>query len=150
MVMIEMEYDFPAEVHFACEKCARCCGDTEDTVRHVLLLKTEAEKISNQTSKDIHEFAEEVYGFEPYIYEMKKTKRKCCFLENNRCTIYDTRPIICKFYPFELKNLGNDKYSFLFTTKCNGIKHGPNLEKTFFEGLFNVALKAMDENAKSD
>ncbi|MDG6222268.1 MAG: YkgJ family cysteine cluster protein [Candidatus Bathyarchaeota archaeon] len=145
-----MEYYFPESARFVCEKCGRCCGDTEDTIRHVLLLKSEAEKISKETSQEIREFAHEVNGFEPYIYEIKKTETegKCLFLEYNRCTIYEIRPIICRFYPFELKNLGKDKYSFLFTTKCKGIGQGPNLKKDFFEGLFMLVTKVMDEDAK--
>ena len=145
-----MEYDFPKDARFICEKCARCCGDTEDTVRHVLLLKTEAEKISNKMTKQIEEFADEIFGFEPYIYELKKTEAdgKCIFLDKKRCTIYDIRPLICRFYPFELKNLGNNDYSFLFTTKCEGIGQGPILEKHFFDFLFNLATKAMDKDLK--
>jgi len=147
-----MEYDFPEGACFVCEKCGRCCGDTEDTVRHVLLLKTEAEKISKETSQEIEEFTQQVYGFEPYIYEMKKTENegKCLFLENNRCTIYEKRPIICRFYPFELNNLGNEQYSFSFTTKCKGIGQGLHLKKNFFADLFRVATKTMDEDSKSD
>lgn len=139
-------------MNFDCSMCARCCGDTEDTVRHVLLLKTEAEKIAKKTSQDIQAFAKEVYGFEPYCYEMKKTETegKCFFLENNRCRIYDVRPIICRFYPFELKNLGNDSYLFLFTTKCSGIGKGPRMEREFFEHLFKVASDAMDNDAQAE
>ena len=146
-----MEFEFPEDARFVCEKCGRCCGDTEDTVRHVLLLKTEAEKISEQISLDIHEFAQEVYGFEPYIYEIKKTETegKCLFLKNNQCIIYEFRPIICRFYPFELKNLGNNKYLFLFTTKCKGIGQGPKLGNPFFDFLFQIANSAMDEDSKS-
>jgi len=144
-----MEFDFPEDVGFVCEKCGRCCGDTEDTVRHILLLKTEAEKISKETSQKIEEFTQQVYGFEPYVYEMKKTKNeeKCLFLENNRCTIYEIRPLICRFYPFELKNLGNDKYLFSFTIKCKGIGQGPHLEKNFFADLFKIATKAINADS---
>ena len=145
-----MEFEYPKNVGFICNLCGRCCGDTEDTTRHVLLLKTEAEQIAKEASRDIQEFAKEVFGFEPYIYEMKKTetKGKCFFLENNRCTIYNIRPIICRFYPFELKNLGNNDYIFSYTPKCNGIGKGPILERVFFEKLFNRATDAMDENSK--
>ena len=147
-----MDFEFPEDVRFVCEKCGRCCGDTEDTVRHVLLLKTEAEKISEQTSLDIHEFAQEVYGFEPYIYEMKKTEPdgKCFFLKDNRCTIYEIRPIICRFYPFELKNLGNKSYLFSYTPKCPGIGKGPRIEKEFFDQLFKVATDAMDNDCRPE
>ena len=146
---MKAEFEFPKDVNFVCSKCALCCGDTEDTVRHVLLLETEAETIAKETSQDIKAFTEEVYGFEPYRYEMKKTEAvgKCFFLENNRCTIYEIRPIICRFYPFELKNLGNENYLFLFTTKCSGIGKGPRLEREFFEQLFKVAADAMDNDS---
>lgn len=147
-----MEYEFPADVSFVCEKCARCCGDTEDTVRHVLLLQTEAERISEVTGKEIDAFAFEVYGFEPYVYELNKTETedKCSFLVNDRCTIYDVRPVVCRFYPFELINLGNDKYLFSFTNKCHGIGKGTKLEVAFFERLFGIASKAMNQDSKTD
>jgi Fe-S-cluster containining protein len=83
---------------------------------------------------------------------MKKTESdgKCVFLDDSRCTVYEIRPVICRFYPFELKNLGNDQYSFSFTTKCEGIGEGSQLGKNFFANLFRVATQAMDEDSKSD
>ena len=146
-----MEYQFPEDVSFACEKCAQCCGDTEDTIRHVLLLKSEAERISKKTGKEICEFAIEVSGFEPYIYEIKKpeTVGKCCFLVNSKCTIYEARPIICRFYPFELINLGDENYLFSFTTKCPGIGKGSNLERAFFEKLFCIVSDAMNQDSRT-
>ena len=146
------EFEFPKDVNFGCCKCARCCGDTEDTVRHVLLLETEAERIAEETSQDVKAFAEEVFGFEPYIYEVKKTDAdgKCFFLVDNRCSIYETRPIICRFYPFELKNLGNSSFLFSYTTKCPGIGKGTLMEKEFFVQLFKVATDAMDNDSRPE
>ena len=132
------EFKYPKDVGFVCSQCALCCGDTEDTVRHVLLLKTDAQRISNETLLDCHEFAETVSGFEPYIYEMKKTSEgQCFFLKNDRCAVYEIRPLICRFYPFELKNLGNNKYQFSYTNKCPSIGKGPHLKRAFFENLFS-------------
>ena len=152
MHMLNEKFEFPNDVNFVCSKCASCCGDTEDTVRHVLLLETESEKIAKQTSQDIQAFAKEVFGFEPYCYEMKKTETdgKCLFLKDNRCTIYEIRPIICKFYPFELKNLGNENYLFSYTTKCPGMGKGSGLEREFFDQLFKVATYAMDNDSRPE
>lgn len=137
-------FDYPKRVGFACNRCGRCCGDTEDTVRHVLLLKSDTNRISKETSLDVHEFADEIVGFEPYIYEMKKPEDgKCFFLKNNRCTIYEFRPLICRFYPFELRNLGNDRYSFAYTNDCPGIGNSSHLDKIFFEGLFRKAMECI-------
>ena len=143
-------FEYPKNVGFVCKRCAQCCGDTEDTVRHVLLLKTDAQRISKETLLDSHEFAKDVSGFEPYIYEMKKTSGgKCFFLKNNRCTIYEIRPLICRFYPFELKNLGNNNYHFSYTNKCPGIGNGPHLKRVFFENLFSTVTDAMEENTET-
>ncbi|MCW4015507.1 MAG: YkgJ family cysteine cluster protein [Candidatus Bathyarchaeota archaeon] len=140
-------FEYPKDVGFVCNGCAQCCGDTEDTVRCILLLKTDAERISNKTLLDINEFAEQVSGCEPYIYKMKKPEDgKCFFLENNRCTIYEIRPLICRFYPFKLDNLGNNRYIFSYTNKCEGIGKGPHHKKVFFENLFNEATNAIDES----
>jgi Fe-S-cluster containining protein len=109
----------------------------------------DAERISNKTLLSIHEFAEQVPNCEPYSYQMRKPEDgKCFFLENNRCTIYEIRPLICRFYPFQLENLRNNRYSFSYTNKCEGTGKGPHHKKEFFEDLFNKATKAMEENSK--
>ena len=137
-------FEYPKNVSFICSQCGRCCGDTEDIVRHILLLKIDVASISNKLLLRDQEFAEEISGFEPYIYEMKKTAAgKCIFLENNICTIYEIRPLICRFYPFQLKNLGNNRYSFSYTSKCMGIGKGSRQKRTFFENLFIQVTNAM-------
>lgn len=138
MLGIEVSFDYPRRVCFQCLRCALCCGDTETRVRHVLLLKREAELISEVTSRSIDAFATEVEGREPYVYEMRKTRKegKCIFLEDNRCDIYLSRPLICRFYPFELRLTSNRRQEFRYTEECPGIgRDGQPLEKGFFESL---------------
>lgn len=142
-----MEFDYPKNIHFKCERCALCCGDTKDRVRSILLLKIEAERISKKTLKDVSEFAEKIEGFKPYIYWMKKTENeKCMFLKGNSCTIYNIRPLICIFYPFELKEIGGKSYTFVYTEECPAIGKGPQLKRSYFERLFKKCMKTMKEN----
>ncbi len=78
---------------------------------------------------------------------MKKGKDgKCFFLKNNQCSIYKFRPLICRFYPFQLKNLGNSRYSFSYTNNCPGIEKGPQHNIRFFESLFKIFTNTMEEN----
>ncbi len=92
-------------------------------------------------------FAEEVRGFEPYVYVMRKNDDgKCIFLEENLCAIYDVRPLICRFYPFELKQVSNGVYAFAYTEECPGIGRGHLLKRSFFEELFKRFIKLMAEN----
>jgi len=91
------------------------------------------------------EFAEKAEGFEPYIYKMKKTlDGKCVFLKDSSCSIYAKRPLVCRFYPFELKNMGNNRYTFICTEECPAIGKGPLLRRSYFERLFkNLTRLAM-------
>jgi Fe-S-cluster containining protein len=135
-----MSFNYPTAVHFQCTKCGICCGDTKEKTRHILLLKTEAEQIATATSQPISQFTAKIKKKAPYSYEMKKTKDgKCIFLENNRCTIYAARPLICRFYPFELKIAHGGKHTFLYTLECPGINKGPMLSKNYFRKLLRLA-----------
>ncbi len=144
-----MSFEYSKCVHFVCEHCAVCCGDTEERVRQILLLRMEAERISRNTSKNIDAFAEKIEGFKPYAYRMKKTREgKCIFLKDNLCIIYEMRPLICRFYPFQLENKGNNKFAFTYTNECPGIGKGPRLKRSFFEKLFKESAKIMTINEK--
>jgi Fe-S-cluster containining protein len=108
----------------------------------------EAERIAKETSKNIWDFAEKVEGAQPYVYLMRKTAEgKCVFLKEGLCSIYRIRPLICKFYPFQLENGKNGKFKFTYTNECPNIGKGPKLTRRFFERLFQEFMKVMEENA---
>jgi Fe-S-cluster containining protein len=146
-----VNFDYPTAVRFHCTKCGICCGDTKEKTRHILLLKTEAEQIAKTTMQPIFKFAVKIEGKEPYSYEMKKRENgKCVFLENNRCTVYALRPLICRFYPFELKVMHNKKPMFLYTEECPGINKGQLLNKDYFRKMFRLARTKFRLSAVSD
>ena len=96
------------------------------------------------------EFAKKVEEFEPYAYRMIKTEgKKCVFLDKNSCSIYQIRPLICRFYPFQL-NLVKNTYVFEYTHECPGIGKGPQLKKPFFSTLFRTFVDSMRRDAKDD
>jgi len=142
-----LSFEHPVTVRFRCDRCTLCCGDAENRVRSILLLRTEAERIAQRTSRYVSEFADKVSGFEPYLYRMRKNSGgKCLFLKDNRCVIYGIRPLICRFYPFELKSAGGDRYVFAYTNECPCIGIGPNLKREYFDRLFRKFIKMMKEN----
>jgi Fe-S-cluster containining protein len=139
-----LSFKYPRNIRFQCKRCAKCCGDTEERIRLILILPIEAKRISQKISKHVDVFAEEIRGHEPYVYQMRKTSEgKCFFLKNNSCVIYPLRPLICRFYPFQLKNIQNDMYEFAFTKECPGIGKGPLLRKEFFRKLFEESTKLL-------
>jgi len=144
-----LEFDYPKNVHFKCERCALCCGDTKDRVRSILLLKIEAEHISKKTLKSVDEFTEKIGGHKPYVYLMKKTEDgKCIFLKGSSCTIYQIRPLICRFYPFELKEVESNRYTFAYTKECPAVGKGRQLKRSYFERLFRKFMRIMKANVE--
>ena len=150
LLRLKVDFNYP-EVRFRCLKCGICCGDTKEKDRHVLLLRTEAKQIAKATSQPILHFTVEIKDRFPYSYEMKKREDgKCVFLENERCTIYPLRPLICRFYPFELKVLHDQKYTFLYTEECPGINKGQLLNVDYFNRMFQLARAKFRLSADSN
>jgi Fe-S-cluster containining protein len=145
-----MSFNHPKALRFKCIKCGICCGDTEEKTRHILLLTEEAEKIAEETRQPISAFAVKVSGMAPYAFEMRKTVAdgKCVFLADNRCTIYQLRPLICRFYPFELKPNEADCYEFFCTAECPGVNKDKPLSKAYFRELFRLACAKLGDSEK--
>ena len=140
-----LSFEYPRDTLFKCTKCAICCSDTEARARHILLLEEEAERISRITSNSIEEFATRIKRKGPYAYEMKKTHEgKCTFLQGKDCVIYLLRPLICKFYPFQLRKTRDGKHGFFGTEECPGIGKGPKLGKNYFKNLFQLACNQIE------
>ena len=135
-----MSFTYPVSLRFQCVKCGICCGDTEEKTRHIILLKTETKQIAKATLQSISGFTVRIRHKPPYTYEMKKTEDgKCIFLNDNCCSIYTLRPLICRFYPFELRMVSSQKYLFLYTSECPGLNNGPILNENYYRELFNLA-----------
>lgn len=140
-----MDFTYPVNIRFHCNKCGLCCGDTKQKTRAILVLETEAKKISAQTSQPITDFSTEAKNKLPYAFKMKKTSAgKCVFLREKQCSIYSLRPLICMFYPFELKfDKGKDLYIFDFTLECPGINQNRVFNRKDFEKLFEFAQERL-------
>ena len=108
-------------------------------------MEQEANDISAETCLTKEAFTTQIADKGSYSYEMKKNKKgKCFFLKNNQCCIYKFRPIICRFYPFELKfDPVKDQYAFDFTFECPGITKGKLVTKKDFKELFLLAKKKL-------
>jgi Fe-S-cluster containining protein len=145
--LVEKKLDFtcPNNVVFNCTKCGLCCGDTKQKTRHILVLESEANAISAETGLPNHDFTTQAKNRNLYCYEMKKTSEgRCVFLNDNQCIIYMLRPLICRFYPFELKfDQEKNQHVFDFTLECPAIGKGKMMTREDFEELFLLAQERL-------
>ena len=110
-----------------------------------MLLESEADTVSAATCLPKLVFTKEIVDKTPYCYEMKKDDEgRCFFLKDNQCTIYALRPLICRFYPFELKfDQNKNTHIFSFTPECREIGKGKLLTKKYFKELFLLAKEKL-------
>jgi Fe-S-cluster containining protein len=138
---------YPKNLRFECNRCAICCGNTKEKNRHILLLESEAQEIQEQTKLDITVFCSKLPDKQPYIFEMKLSNDKCFFLkpDDGYCSIYNYRPLICRFYPFELKfDETQQTYVFTATSECPVLNQGgKRLTQIDFKLLFWLAEKKL-------
>jgi Fe-S-cluster containining protein len=136
----ENDFNYPQNVRFRCARCTLCCGDTRTRTRHIVMTQAEARRISETKNLTITDFACKIDGQAPYVHEMRKNRNgKCVFLNKDSCTIYSLRPLVCRFYPFELKSEARDAYIFSYTDECLGIGEGKILKRKKFMDLMKEA-----------
>ena len=120
--------------------------NVKDRDRRILLLKSEVEEISAFTGLSPETFCKKTTEelFEPYEYEIVKVNGKCFFLSEGRCTIYEKRPLVCRFYPFWLEKEG-DTWVFGVDEDCPGIGVEKPLGEEFFKKLLEMALSKLSK-----
>jgi len=139
-----VRFTYPKNLAFTCNKCGTCCGNTAQRTRHILLTKKDAERITAHTKQETAAFAENADS-EPYVFEMKKNPEtgKCIFHQKNHCSIYMARPLICRFYPFQLTTDAAGTCTFTETAECPQIhactEEGKPLNQTYFKKLLQQA-----------
>lgn len=142
-----MEFEYPRNLRFECDRCTICCGDTTQRIRSILLMLIEAERISNHTGQKIEDFAEKIGPSQPYTHCMRKNSDgKCVFLSIDSCAIYVERPLVCRFYPFELKGSVGGKHVFGYTNECPCVGSGRKLTKRYFVDLFRQSRQTTERN----
>ncbi|MDV0441911.1 YkgJ family cysteine cluster protein [Methanorbis furvi] len=111
------------EAGFHCLCCGACCSGDDN---EVMVTPSEIQTIMDAAGLAWNEIAE------PYPEWITETDASitfgwvirrgadgnCMFLKNNRCTIYQNRPHICRTYPFMLDG------SELIISECPGCKVG--------------------------
>jgi len=136
------DFVVPSGLSWKCIRCGRCCGDTEEHVRRILLTPLEAGRIASITGLEICRFLRRTRN-KPYEYEMRKVHSKC-FFYNGRCTIYRARPLVCRFYPFVLERFGEKVVVKLGDRSCPGVGRGPRRSRRFFIHLISMASDILE------
>ncbi|MGD0328937.1 MAG: YkgJ family cysteine cluster protein [Nitrososphaeria archaeon] len=126
-------------VTWQCQRCAKCCKDHGERKRRILLTDHDMERIKEASIKE--RFCTIIKNNGPYRYQMILENGSCIFLSSNRCTIYNRRPLICRFYPFSMVEDGG--YIFDVDADCLGVGLGKCATKKVFTKLVKEAKESL-------
>lgn len=101
------------EIGFECTRCGRCCRGTDEDPHTATVFPDEVREIQQETGESWEASARPMpFGVrtgqgETFEWALQtKESGNCTFLETDgahtRCTIYRTRPLLCRTYPFSL------------------------------------------------
>ena len=97
-----------------------CCNPNVDSP---MILPDEAKVIAKTKGIMIEDFSKETNFSKMYndntlknLYQMKRQPKNnnCYFYKNNKCTIYDIRPIDCRMFPYDIKLEPDGNYYLVY------------------------------------
>ncbi|GIW21324.1 MAG: hypothetical protein KatS3mg068_0331 [Candidatus Sericytochromatia bacterium] len=138
------------ELNFTCTMCGNSCRSFQVNITHDDIINI----LKNKPGLNINDFVELKLGVDTpiisndiinwgkekskYVMLLKKKQgsNDCIFLENNLCSINDFKPLVCKVWPFNLREKdgkirwGNSYREFIKTTCAYKLKDKTLSEKS--------------------
>jgi len=105
------------ELNFTCTMCGNSCRSFNVNITHDDIITI----LKHRPDLNLNDFVELKFGIDDYIsgndtihwgnekskfimlLKKKKNSKDCIFLENNLCSINDFKPLLCKVWPFNLR-----------------------------------------------
>jgi len=101
---LDIAYGICSSLHDSvpCKCCGKCC-----TQPYITVMDNEVERIADDLGMDLYDFVTKYLYREDDRWLFSKPKHgSCAFLgENKRCTIWPSRPEICRDFPYLVSKL---------------------------------------------
>ncbi len=125
-------------VGFRCQECGECCRGEDNSV---VVFPEEIRRIQKSTGLDWLAVAgppeegewDREGCFHTLEWRLLKDKESCRFYQDGRCSIYPSRPMLCRTYPFYLDE------GRLMHSECRGL--GGNIGAVKADELAGQLLK---------
>jgi Fe-S-cluster containining protein len=113
---------FQEGLRFQCTGCGKCCTGSPG---YVFLSHFDLERLAAHFSLSLEEFAKKYTRLIDGQYALldRLGSEDCIFLEQNRCTVYEARPIQCQTFPWWIHNLREPEDWKEAENRCEGINH---------------------------
>lgn len=121
-LMEEVNNWFSEGLRFKCTECGKCCTGSPG---YVFLSQNDLQRLAKHFSLSDEEFSH------TYTRHVENNlalidlpgSGDCIFLKENRCSVYESRPIQCRTFPWWIHNLREPEDWKEASKYCEGIEH---------------------------
>lgn len=138
----KLDQHYDKGLKFTCEQCSYCCRNEPG---FVFLSENDMQALLEETKLSRQEFIDTYckiadLGVEKRISIKEKPNNDCVFWEEKGCSVYKSRPLQCRSYPFwpmivETKTTWEDEKKY-----CPGIGKGTTHSKELIEAWLEKRL----------
>ena len=102
-----------------CSQCSRLknCCNSFDIIDDPLATKQELVQIERTFQLLIYN-----KQLNDSFFSLNDGSGTCCFYNNNKCTIYDARPLDCRLFPFDIKRIRKEFCLVVYTNPCDNFQ----------------------------
>ena len=100
-----------------CTQCKikhNCCCDFDKCIDNIIITNKEKEIIVNRVGENMERVFQQIND---KSYNIVSDNSVCPFYKNG-CTIYDIRPIDCRLFPYDIKEINNKYYLVKYELPC--------------------------------
>ena len=118
-------------IRFECQGSGNCCV-SRGSYGFVYLSKKDIKKLSDRIKITKYEFLKDYCDkTDGYVHlkELKENKGDCIFLVNKKCSVYKSRPIQCRTWPFWPENMNTKTWNNEISKNCPGVGKGKVISK---------------------
>ncbi len=100
---------------FKCKKCGKCCVDLPKGIR---ISKSELQQLAKLKNLKVTHFKRK---YTTLVNDIIRMNYPCPFYKDG-CTIYDSRPAVCRYFPLGRSILRNGLIYLTASPHCQGVK----------------------------
>lgn len=117
-----MDKFYSEGLYFSCTGCGECCRLPGGAVEINL---AEALKMAQYLNLSFQDFIDQYCALdENSLHLIDNPQKECIFLENDRCLVYEVRPLQCRTFPFWPENLKSEYRWKQLPDFCPGVGQG--------------------------
>jgi Fe-S-cluster containining protein len=134
---------YDSGLQFECARCSRCCRHTPG---YVFLSEIDLEKLAGAVGSGRQEFLRVYcrrvsFGIANRISLKEKANLDCIFWENGGCSVYESRPLQCRSFPFWSACVSSPEEWGHHARQCPGMGKGTLHPKKEIEHWLTQRLK---------